>query len=80
VHLSSLHQEPEEEPIPQSTERVLTQDELEQLEIKNLQLALKKARGKVFGENGAAQLIGIPPTTLSSKIKKYGLSPHQYDH
>lgn len=55
--------------------RILTNDELEQMEIKNLVLALKMTKGKIFGEGGAAQLIGIPPTTFSSKLKKYGIQP-----
>jgi transcriptional regulator with GAF, ATPase, and Fis domain len=64
--------------VPQSKNvsipRLMTQDELQKLEIQNIQLALQKANGKVFGENGAAQLLDIPPTTLSSKLKKFGLN------
>ncbi|KYH08256.1 MULTISPECIES: sigma 54-interacting transcriptional regulator [Chryseobacterium] len=35
--------------------------------------ALEKCRGKVWGANGAAELLGIPPTTLHSKMKKFGI-------
>jgi len=34
---------------------------------------LKKCDGKIAGEGGAAELLGIPATTLSSKIKKLGI-------
>ncbi len=43
------------------------------LEIKNLRSALEKTGGKIFGEHGESSLIGIPPTTFCSKIKKYGI-------
>jgi transcriptional regulator with GAF, ATPase, and Fis domain len=36
--------------------------------------ALKQARGKIYGSNGAAALLGIKPTTLSSKLGRLGLS------
>jgi hypothetical protein len=31
----------------------------------------QKNRGKVFGNDGAAQLLGTPPTTLVSRMKKF---------
>jgi formate hydrogenlyase transcriptional activator len=60
--------------INESISGVMTQYELQKLEIQNIKLALQQANGKVFGENGAAQLLDIPPTTLSSKLKKFGLN------
>ena len=45
------------------------------MEKENLQLALKLSNGKVFGNNGAAKLLGIPPTTLNSKLAKFDLKP-----
>ncbi|CAM4071819.1 DNA-binding transcriptional response regulator, NtrC family, contains REC, AAA-type ATPase, and a Fis-type DNA-binding domains [Pedobacter westerhofensis] len=35
---------------------------------------LERCNGKVSGPHGAARLLGIPATTLNSKIKKLGLS------
>jgi transcriptional regulator with GAF, ATPase, and Fis domain len=35
--------------------------------------ALEQCRGKIYGEDGAAAKLGIPPTTLQSKMKKLGL-------
>jgi len=34
---------------------------------------LQKTKGKIWGENGAASLLNIPPTTLNSKMKKLGI-------
>ena len=44
----------------------------------NLMNALKQCRGKVYGDNGAAELLGLKPTTLSSKLKKYGINRQEY--
>lgn len=35
--------------------------------------ALKKTNGKIYGEDGAAKLLDIKPTTLQSRIKKLGI-------
>jgi transcriptional regulator with GAF, ATPase, and Fis domain len=35
--------------------------------------ALKKTNGKIAGRGGAAELLRLPPTTLSSKIKRLGI-------
>lgn len=51
-------------------ERVFTIQQLKELEIHNLSLAVKQCDGKVFGEDGAAKLLGINPTTLISRLKK----------
>jgi formate hydrogenlyase transcriptional activator len=37
--------------------------------------ALKKARGKIYGDNGAADLLRMKPTTLISKMKRLGIQP-----
>lgn len=35
--------------------------------------ALRKTGGKIYGVDGAASLLGIKPTTLASRLKKWGL-------
>ncbi len=52
-----------------SDDRVLTSGELKQLERQNMIQALKKTDWQVAGEEGAANLIGIPPSTFSSRMK-----------
>jgi transcriptional regulator with GAF, ATPase, and Fis domain len=50
-------------------QRVRTAKELEELERSNIIAALEAAAWKVAGEKGAAQLLGVKPTTLSSRMK-----------
>ena len=49
--------------------RILTSQELIELERGNLLRALESCRWKVAGEQGAARLLAIPPTTLTSRMK-----------
>jgi transcriptional regulator with GAF, ATPase, and Fis domain len=46
---------------------------LEEMERKHIQYALKRAEGKLYGTGGAAELLGINPNTLRSRMKKLGL-------
>jgi transcriptional regulator with GAF, ATPase, and Fis domain len=39
-------------------------------ERQNIMAALKVSKWKVYGRGGAAELLGIKPTTLTSRIKK----------
>jgi PAS domain S-box-containing protein len=57
----------------QSKERVMTHEELQELERNNILAALEKTGWRVSGEKGAAKLIGIPSTTLASRIKALGI-------
>lgn len=54
-------------------EQVLTIQQLKQLEMTNLQLAIKQCGGEIFGDDGAAKQLGINPTTLISRLKKLGI-------
>ena len=36
-------------------------------------LGLEVTDGKIYGEDGAAKLLGLKPTTLQSKMKKLGI-------
>jgi PAS domain S-box-containing protein len=40
--------------------------------------ALEAAQGKVFGPAGAAEMLGLKPTTLASRIKRLGIEPRQF--
>lgn len=60
-----------------SKDSVLTEKELKALQKKNLILALKQANWRVSGKGGAAELLGIRPTTLSDRIRTLGIKkPH----
>jgi PAS domain S-box-containing protein len=60
-------------PSEKITNTVKTVQQLQQLERENLMLALKKSRWRVAGKKGAAQLVGMPPSTFQSRMKALGI-------
>jgi DNA-binding NtrC family response regulator len=44
-----------------------------EMERRMIEQALIACRGKVFGPGGAAERLGLKPTTLASRIKRFGL-------
>jgi transcriptional regulator with GAF, ATPase, and Fis domain len=52
---------------------ILTETECRQRERENMRAALVKAGWRIHGEAGAAELLGLKPTTLISRMKKMGL-------
>jgi transcriptional regulator with GAF, ATPase, and Fis domain len=82
-HLNLDHALPEpiksaniEIPTP-SENNVKTIQQLQQLERENLILALEKSQWRVAGKNGAALLVGMPPSTFQSRMKALGIKrPH----
>ncbi len=65
----STHKEKRDEEEP----KVLTFEEIRQLDQDNILAALRQTGGRVFGAGGAAELLDTPPTTLASRIKRMGL-------
>lgn len=55
--------------------RILTAQEMEALERANIERALAACGGKVSGDSGAAQRLGLAPSTLSSRMKALGIAP-----
>jgi len=51
---------------------------LEQMEAEHILGVLKNCNGKVCGMGGAAEVLGLPPSTLNSKIKKLGIRRESY--
>jgi len=49
--------------------------EWERCERENLLVILERADWKVKGDDGAAELLGVKPTTLSARMKKMGIRP-----
>ena len=43
-----------------------------------IEAALAETRGKVAGPNGAAARLGVPPTTLESKIKQLKIKKRNF--
>ena len=46
---------------------------LQQRERDAIRAALEKTHGKIYGADGAAALLHVKPTTLTSKIKRFGI-------
>jgi PAS domain S-box-containing protein len=55
---------------PSSSSAIMTDAQIRELERGNMQAALKAADGKLFGKGGAAELLGLKPTTLASRFKR----------
>jgi transcriptional regulator with GAF, ATPase, and Fis domain len=56
-----------------SEPEILTEPELQRRERENLLAALHKTNWKIRGADGAAELLGVKPTTLVTRMKKWGL-------
>jgi transcriptional regulator with GAF, ATPase, and Fis domain len=52
---------------------ILTDEAIRELERNNLLAALESADGKIYGAGGAAELLGLKPTTVASRIQRLGL-------
>lgn len=59
--------------ITYSEASVLSDKDLKELERNNIVRALEKSGWKVAGKDGAATILGIPTSTLNSKIKAFGI-------
>jgi DNA-binding NtrC family response regulator len=53
-------------------------DALQDQEKDMIEAALAKSKGRVAGPGGAAATLGIPPSTLESKIKQLGIRKGQF--
>ncbi|MEA2118109.1 sigma-54 interaction domain-containing protein [Halovibrio sp. HP20-50] len=57
---------------------LLTEHAMSQRQRESSIAALKQAGGKVSGKGGAAELLGIKPTTLASRLTKWGIDPREF--
>lgn len=57
------------------TASILTDEQLRTLERDNTLAALAHCHGKLFGKGGAAELLGLKPTTLASRLKRLNIDP-----
>jgi DNA-binding NtrC family response regulator len=53
---------------------LLSEADIEQIRVANTIACLQEAKGRVSGPQGAAELLGVRPTTLYSRIKAIGLT------
>ncbi|MFT3794860.1 sigma 54-interacting transcriptional regulator [Flavobacterium sp.] len=69
---------PENPSQPYSPEKEWQQRTIEENERHHIIAALNKCNGRIRGENGAAAILGVPPTTLASKMLKLGIKRGGY--
>jgi len=60
-------------PLSRSGDAVMTEEEMVQLQTRNIRQALRRCNGKIYGEDGAAALLGLKPTTLATRIRKMNI-------
>jgi transcriptional regulator with GAF, ATPase, and Fis domain len=57
----------------QTRGHILTEKEMREYQKQNLATALKETNWRVSGPDGAAELLGVRPTTLADRIRTFGL-------
>ncbi len=63
---------------PRPSKKIRTREEIEALERQSIEAALAQA-GKISGPGGAAELLGLRPSTLRDRMRTYGIpSPRRY--
>lgn len=70
---AALHSRTGSPPAP--PEVILTDRECREFERANLLKALQRAEGRIYGEGGAAELLGLNPTTLASRLRALKIRP-----
>ncbi|MGB5346187.1 MAG: sigma 54-interacting transcriptional regulator [Woeseia sp.] len=77
LDLSLPDAEPTDDALPASepvgNDVILTDSDMRELQRNNLRKALQQADWRVSGKGGAAELLGVRPTTLADRIKSFGL-------
>jgi transcriptional regulator with GAF, ATPase, and Fis domain len=76
LSLSGLKVDVEETPVADEVvaTNVMTEREMRAFQRNNLLKALHQSNWKVSGADGAAELLGVRPTTLADRIRTYKIS------
>ena len=56
-------------------EEIVGDEEWRRRERANLVAAVARAGGRIYGVGGAAELLGVKPSTLQSRLRSLGISP-----
>ena len=52
---------------------MLTEKQMRELQKQNILAALRASNWRVSGKEGAAERLGVKPTTLADRIKSFGI-------
>ncbi|HEY7776538.1 MAG TPA: sigma 54-interacting transcriptional regulator [Kineobactrum sp.] len=72
---------PSDQPTPRAAPRdhaPVTEQDCRSLRYRAITGALRQAGGKIYGADGAAQILGIKPTTLASRMRKLGIQRGEF--
>lgn len=58
---------------PSVGDGVMTEKEMKALQKKNMLAALQRTNWRISGQRGAAELLGVRPTTLADRMRAYGI-------
>ncbi len=58
---------------PPGEEQVLNEQQMKALQMRNVLIALRQSSWRVSGKEGAAELLGVKPTTLTDRMKMMGI-------
>jgi transcriptional regulator with GAF, ATPase, and Fis domain len=56
---------------------ILSKEEMQRRDRENILKALKQSKGKIYGADGAAAILGMKPTTLTSRMRRMNLQTRQ---
>ncbi len=74
MSMSDLTAEPEESKTAgMQADYILTEQQIKELQRANLLRALESTNWKVSGTGGAAELLGVRPTTLADRVRTYNI-------
>ncbi len=59
--------------VASSDSKVVPHKEINRREIENILAALEKTQWKIYGPGGAAEILGMKPTTLASRLSRIGI-------
>lgn len=68
-----LNKQPETSKPSKKEQSPLSSQTLEEIEANHIIEILRRCNGRISGPGGAAEILGLPSTTLHSKIKKLGI-------
>jgi DNA-binding NtrC family response regulator len=77
--LQSAESHQENETPNSSSAKIIRRDRLQRLERESIVAALEHMHGRLSGVSGAAQLLGVNPNTLASRMRSLGIKRKRAD-
>jgi formate hydrogenlyase transcriptional activator len=78
AHLASIGGQATRPPAARQEGELALSDDLAERELARIEAALAASRGRVAGPSGAAAMLGVPRSTLESKIRLLQIDKHRF--